>query len=296
MSATASWSQEAEAPAPPHTPQLLARIFASRSGRVGALLVGIVVLLALIGPFFAPASPTAIVGNPFALPSADRVFGTDVLGRDGLSRFLWGGRTLILTSFAATVMAYLAGIPLGAFAALTGGAPDIGLVALSDIMLAIPSLVFVLVLLAAAGPSVTMIAVGIAAVELPRVIRIFRAVTVEVSVLEFVEVAIARGESRGSVIRREILPNIWTPLMADFGFRLTTSIVLVSSLSYLGLGQAPPAADWGLMISENQIGLTVQPWIIIVPAATIALLTFGVNLVTDAFARHIGRSVVNGGM
>ena len=275
---------------------LLRGVVGTRGGRAGALLVGAVLALAFLGPLLARFSPTAIVDTPFAPPSNAHVLGTDALGRDGLSRFLCGGRTLVLTSFAATLMAYLVGIPLGAFAGVRGGVLDIGAVAVSDLMLAIPSLVFVLVLLAAVGPSISMVAIGIAAVEVPRVTRIFRAITLEVAALEFVEVATARGETTASIVIREIVPNLWTPLMADFGFRLTASIVLVSSLSYLGLGQAPPAADWGLMVSENQIGLTIQPWIIVVPAATIAVLTFGVNLLTDAFARRIGRSVVSGGV
>ena len=296
MSSSVSLVGDAEAPrSQPAALVLLRDVIGTRGGKIGALLVCGVLALAFVGPFLAPFSPTALVGSQFATPTRAHVLGTDMLGRDGLSRFLWGGRTLVLTAFAATLMAYLVGIPLGAFAAVRGGILDIGAVALSDIMLAIPSLVFVLVLLAAVGPSLSMVAIGIAAVELPRVIRIFRAITVEVSILEFVEVARARGETTASVVFREILPNLWTPLMADFGFRLTASIVLVSSLSYLGLGPAPPTADWGLMISENQIGLTIQPWIIVVPAVTIAVLTFGVNLLTDAVARRIGRSGVTRG-
>ena len=291
MSSFVSIVRDSEVPrSRPAALVLLRDVISTRGGRVGAVLVGVVLALAFLGPFVAPFSPTALVDSPFSTPTRAHLLGTDMLGRDGLSRFLWGGRTLVLTAFAATMMAYLVGIPLGAFAGVRGGILDIGAVAFSDIMLAIPSLVFVLVLIAAVGPSLSMVAIGIAAVELPRVIRIFRAITVEVAALEFVEVARARGETTASVVFREILPNLWTPLMADFGFRLTASIVLVSSLSYLGLGQAPPAADWGLMISENQIGLTIQPWIIVVPAVTIAVLTFGVNLLTDAFARRIGRS------
>jgi peptide/nickel transport system permease protein len=297
MSSSVSLSPNPEVPrARPGTAGVLRGVLATRGGQVGALLVAGVLALAFLGPFVAPISPTALVGIPFTKPSVPHPLGTDALGRDGLSRFLWGGHTLVLTSLAATMMAYLVGIPFGAFAAIRGGMLDIGAVTFSDLMLAIPSLVFVLVLLAAVGPSVSTVAFGIAAVEVPRVIRIFRAITLEVAALEFVEVARARGETTGSVVFREIIPNLWTPLMADFGFRLTASIVLVSSLSYLGLGEAPPTADWGLMISENQVGLTIQPWIIIVPAATIAVLTFGVNMLTDAFARRIGRSVVSGGM
>ena len=168
MSSSVSLVGDAEAPrSQPAALVLLRDVIRTRGGKIGALLVCVVLALAFVGPYLAPFSPTALVGSQFATPTRAHVLGTDMLGRDGLSRFLWGGRTLVLTAFAATLMAYLVGIPLGAFAAVRGGILDIGAVALSDIMLAIPSLVFVLVLLAAVGPSLSMVAIGIAAVELP---------------------------------------------------------------------------------------------------------------------------------
>jgi peptide/nickel transport system permease protein len=137
-----------------------------------------------------------------------------------------------------------------------------------------------------------VIVVGIAVTHAPRIVRISRSVTLDVATQEFVEAAVARGESLAAILRHDILPNIWTPILADFGLRLTGSLILFSSLSYLGLGQAPPAPDWGLMISENRAGLLLQPWVIIAPAMTIAVLAIGVNLVADAVARSAGRSVV----
>jgi len=169
MSSLFALSHDAEvARSQPAALMLLRSVVGTRGGRAGALLVGAVLALAFLGPFLAPFSPTAIVDTPFAQPSKAHALGTDALGRDGLSRFLCGGRTLALTSFAATLMAYLAGIPLGAFAGVRGGVVDIGAVAVSDLMLAIPPLVFVLVLLAAVGPSLSMVAIGIAAVHRKR--------------------------------------------------------------------------------------------------------------------------------
>ena len=171
------------------------------------------------------------------------------------------------------------------------GLVDLTTVGVADLVLSFPPIVLVLVLLAAVGPRLSTIVVGIAVIHLPRVVRIARSVAIEVAAREFVEAAVARGESIVSVLWRDILPNVWTPILADFGIRLTGSVILFSSLSYLGLGQPPPAADWGLMISENRAALLIQPWVVVVPALTIALLAIGVNLMADAVAHGLGRSL-----
>jgi peptide/nickel transport system permease protein len=184
---------------------------------------------------------------------------------------------------------------IGMTVGLRRGALDLAAVGVTDLLLSFPAIVFVLMLLATTGPRVSVAVLGIAAVHVPRVVRIMRAVTIEITSSEFVEAAVARGERTSSIIWREIFPNTWTPLLADFGLRLTTSIILFSSLAYLGLGRTAPAADWGLMISENRVGITIQPWIVFAPAIAIALLTIGVNLLTDATARTMGRTVSSRG-
>jgi peptide/nickel transport system permease protein len=264
----------------------------SRSGQLGLAVVVLICAVAFLGPLASPYSPTDTVGVPFTGPSGAHIFGTDGLGRDGLSRFLYGGRALIVVAFLATALAYVVGIPLGMAAGYRRGLFDLTTVVVADLILSFPPIVFVLVLLAAAGPHLSIVVASIATIHAPRVMRISRSVTIDIATQEFVEAAVARGESLLSILRHDILPNIWTPVLADFGIRLTGSVILFSSLSYLGLGQPPPAADWGLMISENRTGLLVQPWIVIVPAVTIALLAIGVNLVADAIARSVGRSVV----
>ena len=118
----------------------------------------------------------------------------------------------------------------------------------------------------------------------------------EISTREFVEAAVARGESVVSILWHDILPNIWTPVLADFGIRLTGAVIVVSSISYLGLGPPPPAANWGLMISENRLGALTQPWVVVVPALTIGIFAIAVNLLADAVARSVGRSVVSRGV
>jgi peptide/nickel transport system permease protein len=255
-----------------------------------------VIAVALLGPLLSPQSPTAIASLPFETPSGEHWLGTDQLGRDAFARFLHGGLALVLVAFVATVLAYLVGLSVGMAAGYRRGLVDHGTVAVVDVILAFPPIVLLLVLVAAVGPSLTLIVVGIATIHAPRITRIVRSLTIETATAEYVEAAVARGEPLWAILRKDVLPNIWTPVLADFGLRLTGSVILFASLSYLGLGQAPPAADWGLMISENRGGLLLQPWVVVVPAATIALLTIGVNLVADGVARSIGRSLVERGV
>jgi peptide/nickel transport system permease protein len=216
-----------------------------------------------------------------------------MLGRDVLSRYLHGGLVLLAVSIAATTLAYVIGLFVGTAAGYRRGIIDLSAVVVVDLVLAFPPIVFLLVLLAAAGPSLSVVIVGITSAHAPRVIRIVRSVTLEVVTLEYVEVAVARGDPVLSILRRDILPNIWTPVLADLGLRLTGSIILYSSLAFLGLGQAPPAADWGLMISENRAGIYIQPWVVLIPAATIAVLSIGANLIADSTARSVGRSITS---
>jgi peptide/nickel transport system permease protein len=276
--------------------QAFRRPASSRGGQVGLVLVGLVALVAMVGPLASPYSPTEIVGRPFAPPSVAHWLGTDSLGRDGLSRFLWGGRALLLVALLGTLIPYCIGVPAGMAAGYSRRALDIVVVGVSDVLNAFPPIIFVLVLLAATGPTVPAIIAGIAAIHLPRVLRLTRLVTIDVAKQPFVEAAVARGEKTFSILIRDILPSIWTPLLTDFGIRLTGSVITFASLSYLGLGQAPPAADWGSMISDNRGALTLSPWIIIAPALMISAITVGVNLAADTTARSMGRSLTQRGV
>jgi peptide/nickel transport system permease protein len=256
----------------------------------------VILLVAFFGFFFAPHSPTEVVGLPLQKPSAAHWLGTDALGRDVLSRYLDGGRTLVIVAFAATVLAYVVGVSVGMAAGYRESVFDVVSVGLVDLLLAFPPIVFVLVLVAAAGPQLSLVVVAIAATHAPRIFRIVRAVTMELSTQEFIEAAVARGERTRAILRRDVLPNILTPVLADFGLRLTGSVILFSSISYLGLGQPPPNPEWALMISENRVALLTQPWVVVVPAATIALLTIGANLIADGIARSTGRYLTSRGV
>lgn len=266
------------------------RFLRSGTGAVGAALLVAVLLVALVGPFFSPHAPDKPIGVPLEGPTADAPFGTDFLGRDVLSRVLWGGRSVLALAGLATVLAYIGGGVIGLVAGHSRSLLDPLLMRAADVMLSFPALLFLLVLVTGAGTSKAVLVVGVALVQLPLVARIVRTATLEQSVRGFVEAAVARGERTSAVLRREILPNIVAPIMADAGLRFTYSIILVASVNFLGLGLQPPAADWALIISENRNGLTLNPYVILVPAALIAILTIAANLVGDAVARSLGIS------
>jgi len=267
-------------------------VLCTREGVIGLILVGLLVAISVIGPFVAPYSIEQVVGGPYEPPSSTAWLGTDQLGRDVLSRFLHGGFSLLAVAFASTAVAYAVGSAVGLVAGFRKGVFDRFTVAIVNVVLSIPPLVIALLLLAGIGSGAWVSGVSIAVVLTPPIIRVVRSVTEEVAQNEYVEVAVARGEGTLSIVFREILPNLRAPLLADFGIRLSWAVVIFASLSFLGLGQAPPAADWGLMISENREGLLVSPWPVVVPAIAIAMLSVGVNMLADAVARSIGRTVI----
>lgn len=259
------------------------------SARVGIVLAGLVVAIAIFGPVFAPHAPDEILGAPYAKPSSAYPLGLDFVGRDALSRFLWGGRTSLLLALLGTVLGYLVGLSVGLFSAYRGGWADETTMRATDVSLAFPSLVLVLLFVSAFGSNVKLVVVAIAIANAPRIARIVRASALEMVDLLYVQAARARGERALYIVIREILPNIKAPLLVDFGLRFTGSILLVAAVSFLGFGLQPPAADWGVMVGENRIGLTVQPWPVIFPVIALGLLTAGINLAIDGYGRSIGR-------
>ena len=268
------------------------RFLRSGTGVVGFALLLLVLGIALFGPFFAPHGPSEPIGIPFEGSSGEALLGYDGLGRDVLSRVLWGGRSVLALAGLATLIAYLAGGLIGLLAGYSRSHVDPLLMRGVDVLISIPALLFILVLITGAGTSKAVLVASVAAVQAPLIARIIRTATLEQSVRGFVEAAVARGEGTFAVLRREILPNIVAPIAADVGLRFTYSIILVASVNFFGLGLQPPAADWALIISENREGLTLNPWVILVPAAMIALLTISLNLVGDAIARSLGRTSV----
>ncbi len=266
------------------------RFARTRSGAIGLALLALVVGVALIGPFFAPYSPSETAGIPLTGPAEGQRLGTDFLGRDVLSRVLWGGRSVLLLAGSATILAYLLGLAIGLVAGYSRSLVDPLLMRLVDVLLAFPPLLFLLVLATGAGRSSVWLVIGVALVLAPLIARIVRAATQEVAVRAYVEAAVARGERLPRILNAEILPNIMPVVLADLGVRFTAAIILVASVNFLSLGLSPPAADWALMISENRGGITIQAWAVAAPAVMIAGLTVAVNLVGDAIARSLGTS------
>jgi peptide/nickel transport system permease protein len=261
----------------------------STAAWVGLAMLVVVLFVGIFGRYLAPYAPDEMFGAPFSAPSADHKLGLDFAGRDVMSRFLFGGQTAIFVALAGTVMGFVLGSILGVVSAYRRGWVDEVIGRSTDLALAFPALILSLLLLAAFGTSLALVVFAITITTAPGVARIARAATLEVVDLPYVEAARARGERATYVMAVEILPGVRSPLLVDFGLRLTTAILLVAALSFVGLGLQPPAADWGLMIGENRIGLNVQPWAVIVPAAAIAALTIGVNLIIDGVGRRTGR-------
>jgi peptide/nickel transport system permease protein len=258
------------------------------TARVGVALLALPLAIAAFGPFFAPYPPDQISGAAYGAPTLHHPLGLDFVGRDVLSRFLWGGRTSVVIALVGTSLGYAIGILVGVVSAYRRGWVDELAGRVTDLVLAFPALILALLLLAAFGTSIELVVIAIVVTTAPGAMRISRAASLEVVDLPYVEAAKARGEAITYIARREILPNIRRPLLADFGLRLTAAILLVAALSFLGLGLKPPAADWGLMIGENRVALTIQPWPVVVPVLAIAFITIGINLTLDGYRRRSG--------
>jgi peptide/nickel transport system permease protein len=265
----------------------LVRAARTPRGIAGLSLTGLVVLVAVIGPFVAPHSPEAFVSVAFAKPSGAFPLGTDTLGRDVLSRVLAGGWVLLVMATAATIFGVAVGTAAGVAAAYLRGFTDGFIMRTVDVVLAFPSLVFALLLVSMVGAKLWLITLAVGFTHAPAVARVLRSATLDLSERDYVKVVELQGMRPAKVMRTELLPNLVSPLMVELGLRLTYSIVLISGLSFLGFGQAPPAPNWGYMIQENRLGLAISPWSVVVPAALIAVLTVGTNTFTDAVARVV---------
>jgi len=253
------------------------------SARFGLLVIAFYVVVALFGPALTPYGETEIVGTEYEPWGEAYVLGTDNLGRDMLTRLIYGARNTIGIAFATTCLAFLFGGGTGLLAAAVGGWVDQVLGRLVDVLMAIPPLIFALLILTIVGTSIPVLIVIIATLDSTRVFRLARAVAMNIEVMDFVEVARVRGERLPWVIGREILPNAMAPLVAEFGLRFCFVFLFIAALSFLGLGIQPPTADWGSMVRENATLITYGDITPLLPAGAIALLTVGVNFVVDWF-------------
>ena len=253
-------------------------------GTVLALLV-----IAIFAPVIAPYSGLAVLGDVWELPSTRFILGTDNLGRDLLSRMIYGSRITIFIAIAATALAFFIGVVLGFMSAIFGGIFDSVVSRLVDIIMCIPSLIFALVVLSALPSTMPILICLIGLLDSTRVYRLARALAGDITVLEFVEVARLRGEGTYWVLVHEILPNALPPLVSELGLRFIYAMLILSSLSFLGLGVQPPHADWGAMVRENRAGIVYGIPAAIVPAGAIAALAISINLVVDWFLSKTGQ-------
>jgi peptide/nickel transport system permease protein len=251
------------------------------TAQIGLAIVAISLFIALFGPWFAPYGQSQSVGDTWAPASAQMLLGADQIGRDMLTRLIYGARTTIGIAAATTALSFFIGITFGFTAAVMGSWVDMLLSRLVDVILSIPSLVLALIILGVFGSSIPVLIITIAILDSTRVFRLARALGKNLTVLEFVEVARLRGEGLWWIISREILPNAAAPLISEFGLRFCFNFLFVATLSFLGIGVQPPYADWGGMVRENAAAINFGIYAPLYPAFAIATLTVGVNLVVD---------------
>ena len=249
----------------------------------GMIVILIYVFVAIFAPVIAPYGEGDVLGDAYLPWSMAHPVGTDQLGRDMLTRLIYGARNTIGIAFITVVLSFLIGGSLGIMAAIYRGWLDQIVGRLVDAIMSIPQLIFALMLLSIVGPSAFSIIVIIAVLDSTRVFRLSRAVAMNIVVMDYVEAARLRGENTGWVMRKEILPNILPTMVTEFGLRFCFVFITISSLSFLGLGIQPPTADWGSMVRENATLINYGNITPLLPAGAIALLTVAVNFVVDWF-------------
>ncbi|MBB6468291.1 ABC transporter permease [Aminobacter carboxidus] len=248
---------------------------------IGLILTALFLITAIFAPLIAPYGLGEIVGDVWAPMSSQFLLGTDNLGRDLLSRMIFGARTTIFIAVMATALSFSLGAILGFTAAVVGGWLDTGMSRFVDLLMAIPTLIFALVVLSVLPSTLLTLILVMGILDATRVYRLSRAVAVDINVMDFVEAAKLRGEGNGWIIFREILPNALSPLISELGLRFIYAVLFLSALSFLGLGVQPPDADWGGMVKENKDGIVFGIPAALIPAAAIAALAISVNLVAD---------------
>lgn len=280
-----------------HTAQLsrswVGALVSGTAGRVGVVLVGLALATVLFGPLVAPYSPYKIAtGIPVSDPSPQHWLGTDTLGRDLLSRFLAGGRTLILLPTAAVLISGVIGVGMGLLGGYKGGVLDVLMTRVVDVSFSVPPLLLGMIFVAGLGSSPLVLVGIVALLFVPRILRVVRGATQVVVGQDFVQAARARGESTAAILWREILPNISGTVLAELAIRLNYAILWIATFNFLGLGVQPPTPDWGLMVSENRAIIAQLPTASLAPAVAIAVLAIGVNLCADQLAIHLAPNVL----
>ena len=247
----------------------------------GFIVIGASLLMVVFAPLIAPFSESEVVSAAYAPASAAFPLGTDQLGRDTLSRIVFGGQHSIILSLTATAVAFSLGMLTGLYATIRGGIVDQLFGRLADVLMSVPALILALLLLSILGTNLAVLVGVVAAIYVPRIFRLTRSVATGVVVTDFVEASRLRGEGDWYLIRKEILPNIAAPLIAEFGLEFCYVFLLIAGLSFLGLGIQPPMADWGSMVRESAVLISFGEVTPLIPAMAIAVVTVGVNFIVD---------------
>ncbi|QPM89813.1 ABC transporter permease [Pseudooceanicola algae] len=253
--------------------------------RIGVMLVAIHLFLALFAPLVAPYGVSAILTNGLTPPSPDHWLGTDQIGRDYLSRLISGGRVALLVSALGVTVAVLTGTALGLAAGYCGGWVDDVVMRLTDTLMAVPELVLIAILVLTFGKDLWALSIIVAIVYTPGMVRVVRARTLSLAALDYVRAAELRGETTVSILLREIAPNLTGLLAVEVAVRVSSAVLKISALSFLGLGITQPTPDWGLMVQEAMAVVFTDPWFLILPSIALSSLIIGINFTVDGFAR-----------
>ena len=249
---------------------------------IAILFLLIVAVVGMFAPWVAPYGEGVILTNEsFEGPSAAMWLGSDYLGRDVLSRLIFGVRVTLYLALIVTLLSFTVGVTLGFLAAAFGGRVDMLMSRMNDAMLSFPALMLALIVINSLGSSFPVLIVTIAFIDMTRVFRVSRALATDIMVMDYVEAAVVRGEGKGWIIWNEALPNALTPLAAEFGIRFTYAILFVSALSFLGLGVQPPQSDLGVMVKENMQALLYGAYTTLYPALGIAAIAVSMNIFVD---------------
>lgn len=266
--------------------RILRGALSTRRGQVGLTLTLFVVGLAFIGPFIPTRSATEFSGVPYSLPgNGNGVLGTDALGRDVLARLLQGGWSLLMLAAISTVLAVILGAVAGVVAAYRRKMTEMVIMRTVDVMLAIPQLVFVLLIVSVIGAKTWLVVVAVTLCQAPQVARVMYASAQDICERDFVKAVALWGVPPRTIIMRHIMPSLTTPLAVESGLRLSFSIILIAGLNFLGFGTQPPNPSWGVMVNENRLGLATNYWGVFAPAIVLAILAVGTNVFADALAR-----------
>lgn len=263
--------------------KLISGLRGSRIATIGVLIILFWILVAIFAPLISPYSPTELGGPRLELPSSDYWLGTDNLGRDVMSRVIWGARVVLLLAPASVFIGILIGAPLGLISGYLGGRIDTAIMRVTDIMLSFPTLLIYILIIATFGSSPIIVVISVALGVVPSITRIVRSLVMDERTRDYVSAARLRGENLSYILYREILPNARGPIIVDTCIRIGYAVMAVGALGFLGLGIPPPTPDWGGMINEGRDWIFLQPWTVLAPAIALSSLVIGLNMIADGY-------------